>query len=340
MFNQGRRIMKLARVIIALFMGLCLVLALGQPALAGLRVVGAKIEAEVSPGSSNAYEMNVGNTSDAPMDIVVEVRGYATSATNSFIALEPEKDTSQYSARKFLTASPSSFHLEPGESQDIVVTAKIPADVGDGGRYAIVFIHTMPSGTGTATITAIAARVLLTIKGSNLIHDSEVTPVSLGDIIPGEPLQRLVTITNNGNHHYKPYIQGTLRKGDKILATASIKDDWPIIPGYSRQFQLNFVGEASIPAGEYKVNIEVKDESGNLVTEGTFPVEFTEKQEVLPPEKAPLPPEPSTAAPLITALLPPSTAINWPVIVGAIAAVVIVGLLIVIFLLLRRKRAH
>jgi len=318
---------------IGLVLTICLLFALASPALAGgLTVSGAKIDALVSPANDYSYTMKVENTSDAPMDIGVEVKGYGTSSDSVFIALEPAEDNLPYTARELLAVSTDSFHLEPGDSQVITVTAKIPSAIGDGGRYAIIFIHTTPAkGVMVATISAVAARVLLTIDGSNLIHDSELTSL---DMKEAEPLEALVTVINKGNHHYKPHVRGILKKGDKVLATASMDDGWPMIPGYSRQFKLTFVSTERVPADKYEVDIEVTDDSGNLVAQHTS--SFEVKEPYIPPPSSAAPPEQATTAPA-----PPVTpaVINWTAIGGAVAAVIIVGLLIVIFLLLRRRRA-
>ncbi len=318
--------------IIGIVLAVSLLLLVASPALAGgLTVHGGKIETSVSPGNDYSYTMRVENTSDAPMDIGVEVKGYGISANRDFIVLESEQDKSPYTAGELLAVSHDSFHLEPGDSQVITVTAEIPSAIGDGGRYAIIFIHTTPAkGEMVATISAIAARVLLTIDGSNLIHDSEVTSL---DMKPLGPFEALVTVANKGNHHYKPHVRGILRKGDKILATASTDADWPLIPGYSRQFNLSFVGDEPMPADDYEVDIEVRDDSGNLVAQHTS--SFTVEKPYVPPPSA-APPEQATTAPS-----PPAkqAGTNWTAIGGAVAAVIIVGLLIVIFLLLRRRRA-
>ena len=43
----------------------------------GLAVYGGKIEADVVPGNDYSYSIDVGNNSDAPMRIQVQVKGYA-----------------------------------------------------------------------------------------------------------------------------------------------------------------------------------------------------------------------------------------------------------------------
>ncbi len=268
-------------------------LAFSSPVSAdGLTVFSGKIETSVTPGTNNAYTMEVANTSSAPMDIGVEVKGYGMSADQDFIALEPKDDSNPYSALALLDVSPATFHLEPGKSQVITITSKVPAGIGNGGRYAIVFIHTAATGNGTVgVISAVAARVLLTVSGSKLDTASQITQVSLVKSAPLQPAGLTVTVANNGNHHFKPQIQATVRNGNTVVATTPVvAPGWPIIPGYARQFKLDLTGASPLAAGNYQVDIEVKDETGNLITKGTFPLELTDKQEIAPPLATTSPP--------------------------------------------------
>ena len=88
----------------------------------------------------------------------------------------------------------------------------------------------------------------------------------------------LVTVNDSGNYYVKPQVAATLMDGSKIIATGSVDTGWPIIPGYSRQYQVNFTGSGAIPAGKYQVAVNVKDGTGNLLTQGTYPVQFTTQQ--------------------------------------------------------------
>ncbi len=296
----------------SLVLALCLLPALSVPVSAGgLTVYGGKIETSVVPGSDNTYTMEVANTSDAPMEIGVEVKGYGMSPAQDFIALEPKDDSSLFSALALLDVSPATFHLEPGKSQVITINSKIPAGIGNGGRYAIVFIHTAATGGGTVgVVSAVAARVLLTVSGSKLDTTSQITQVSLVKSAPLQPAGVTVTVANNGNHHFKPQIQATVRNGNSVVATTSVvAPGWPIIPGYSRQFTLDLTGPVPLAAGTYQVDIEVKDESGNLITKGTFPLELTDKQEITPPVATISPPSTTLS---VTLTPTPSTAPTEP----------------------------
>jgi hypothetical protein len=304
----GGALLKLRAFVSLLFAtGLFVVCSLPVSA-GGLTVYSGKIESAVISGSNNTYTMEVANTSDAPMDIGVDIQGYGMSPTQDFIVLEPTNDQSPYSASSFLKVSPTGFHLEPGKSQIITVTANVPAGISNGGRYAIVYIHTAPTGNGVGVISAVAARVLLTIPGSNLDTTSQITGVTLIKSVAQQPAGISFTVANNGNYHFKPQIQATVRSGDKVVATTElVAPGWPIIPGYSRQFKLDLAGTSPLPAGMYQVDVEVKDESGALITKGTFPLELTEKQDVLAPITTSSPP---VLTPTATTTSPSSTTLT------------------------------
>jgi len=291
--------------------------------------------------------MEIANTSDAPMDIGVEIKGYGMSPTQDFISLPPKDDVSAYSALSLLNASPSTFHLEPGKSQVVTVTAIIAAGIGNGGRYAIVYIHTTATGSGVGVISAVAARVLLTISGSKLDTTSQIASADLVKSTAQQPAGISFTVGNNGNYHFKPKLKATVRNGTIVVATTDlVAPGWPIIPGYSRQFKLDLIGTSPLLPGTYQVEIEVKDESGILITKGTFPLSVTENQTLLPPatttpKTSTIPP--STLPTSTTITLSPSTTStveqnsrSFPALLAGIAAGAI--LLVIAMVAVGRKR--
>jgi hypothetical protein len=312
--------------IISLILALFGVLVVTYPVFAGgLTVYSGKIDDSVIPGNDYTYTMKVENTSDTPMDIGIEVKGYGMSGENTFVSLEKNDDITPYTARELLSVSPDSIHLEPGNSQDITVIAKIPTGIGDGGRYAIVLIHTIPKSGTVTTVSAIAARVLLTVDGSQLVHDSEILSV---ESIETEPLNMLMTVKNIGNHHYKPHIIGKLLDGDQVIATASSSDGWPIIPGFSRQYKLTFTSTEKIPAGNYETDIEVQDDLGNTLTH--YSSSFEVQELYTPPTNIPttIPqttPETTNEQPTVTKVVKKDSSINWGLIIGAGIGIILVS---------------
>ena len=322
------------KAFLAIFLALVVVVVLAAPVFAGVTVYNGKIEETVSPGRTYTYTMTVQNSADSPADFGVEVDGYGTSANQDFVMLSPANDTSPESAREMLTVTPTSFHLEANATQDLTVTATIPPGTGAGGRYAIVFIHTIAaSGQQVATVSAVAARVLLTVTGNTTDTTTQVTAVDPITAADNNTAGVLVMVTDNGNYYVKPQVQATLMNGSHVIATGAVNTGWPIIPGYSRQYQVNFTGQGTIPAGKYQVAVNVKDGSGNLLTHGAYPVQFTSKQVLQTITTT------SGAAPgasTITVVEKGGSTINWTIIVVAVIGGVIIIVLLVLVLQKRK----
>ena len=265
--------------LVGLAAALCLLLVLALPIFAGLRVTGPKIESTVAMGSETTYTMNIADTTDAPMDVAIQVKGYGDAQSGVDI-LDPEEDSSPYTARNFLSVSPDRVHLEPGESQDIVVTAKIPVEIDGGGRYAIIDIHTVPpEGSSFATVAAVAARVLLTIEGSDLIKSAEISEIQLAESESAEPLEMMAIVKNTGNYHFNISATGSVKnEHGKVVATSSpLQTQFPLIPTYSRQISFPLKASESLPAGKYQLELEVRADDGTLIAQETGQIELGEQ---------------------------------------------------------------
>jgi len=312
--------------LISLTLALCLLLSFSLPVFAGLRVAGAKIEATVASGSETTYKMNVADTSNAPMDIAIEVKGYGDTHSQVNI-LDPEEDNSPYTARDFLSVSPNRFQLEPGESQDVTVTASIPDEIGDGGRYAIIYIRTIPpEGSSFATAVAVAAVVLLTIEGSNLIKSGEISQIQLGEADSGQHLEISAMLKNTGNYHYRISATGNIKnERGKVVATSLPQpSQFPLVPTYSRQIEIPFGAKESLPPGKYQVEIDVTTDDGTPVAQETGVFQLGETWE---PSSEGEPPSQED--------LPAGRSINWAL-TGAIAGGIMV-LAMAIYIVRRRR---
>jgi hypothetical protein len=259
----------------------------------GLTVLGGRIESPVEPGKSYSYNMRVENTSDEPMDIAIEVAGYGTSGTSDFIPLEPAKDTSSCSARGLISVTPASFSLTPGSGQDIVAQAIMPSGLPDGGKYAIIFIHTVPGSGAVTTVKAVAARVMLTNAGSALNETSAVSGLRWS---PQSPLDVSFTLSNAGNHHFKPHIAASLTSSGTVVARASFDAQWPLVPGYGRDFSLRLEPSAPLPPGEYQSRITVTNDAGAVVCERVENLSIAATAAAGAPDAAPKPNSPAVAA--------------------------------------------
>ncbi|MCX6677135.1 MAG: hypothetical protein NTU95_04220 [Methanothrix sp.] len=237
----------------------------------GLTVKGAIIEMNVTPGEHISKEIKVQTSnSDSPMDILIDVMGYGQSPRGGSKEIPPEKDTSPYTARPFLNVTPAGVHIDPGQQESVMLTGDIPQDVGAGGRYAIVNIHSKPQGKGTVGVSlAINVPVRLTIGGTEQIRKGEITDIKLEEPISGRQQNVTLSFKNTGNYHYFVKVDASLTDKDGILqATASAPLSFSsVIPTSTRAIEFSFLPVTALKAGTYKVNAAAKLEDGTVLAE-------------------------------------------------------------------------
>jgi hypothetical protein len=244
---------------------LCLICA---APVSGIKVIGSKYMNSLSPGDTVVHTMTVSSSSnDPPMDMSVDVLGFGQTIQKSYTSLSPEKDTSPFSARNFITLSSSSFHLNPGESKAIEATISVPSSVGDGGRYALITIHNAPIGNGsTPIVTSISVPVMITIGKSNLIQTGTISGVTVGDIVPGQPIRFTTTMKNTGNVHYyntQNIINITDSTGKEIASVATDPSPSAIIPTYTVNYDATLT--TPLPPGSYTAKSKVILQDGTVL---------------------------------------------------------------------------
>jgi len=241
----------------------------GVRASSALGVGGAIFNYEIAPGGHISHEMVVSiDRNDPPIDIEVEVVGFGQLLDGGNMELKKELDMSPYSARTFLNVSPTSFHLKPGESQKVLLEGYVPANVGDGGRYAIVYLHSLPQGEGKiGVILAIDVPVLLTIQESPKIYNGEITNITLEKPVSGKSINVSIIYKNTGNYHYKALAEVLLMdEADNVLSrNATPLTFSSIIPSCSRIFKLSLSPNDTLMPGTYYVNSIVKLDNGTIL---------------------------------------------------------------------------
>ncbi len=191
-----------------LFAELAFFLLLLMPTSFGLGVEGVIFEAEAAPGQHVEHEITVSlRNNEDPMDLQVDIQDWGQTLEGSNQEIE-EGAVADYSAKGFLKASPSGFRLEPGESQRVLVEGDIPEDVGPGGRYALISVHSLPlvgadegSEGNVGVAVAINALVRLTVSGTEPSRKGEITDMRTED--PSNERQNIsLTFKNTGNYHF------------------------------------------------------------------------------------------------------------------------------------------
>ncbi|MGA7728123.1 MAG: hypothetical protein WCA62_04635, partial [Dehalococcoidales bacterium] len=193
---------------------------------------------------------------------------------------------------------------------------QVPQNVGDGGRYAMINISEQSAnGSGVQTVAAVDVQVALTIKGSQLIHTGKITGLS-ASVVTGQPINILTDFQNTGNHHFDVQGEVTIKnaKGQTIGTIAIPLTTSSILPGTARQLKSTLTTKSRLAPGTYTIDSKIMLEDGTLLDETTNTFGLT------------------------TQYVPPtSSGINW-VMIGIIAAAVIIFGVIAVYILRSRRR--
>jgi hypothetical protein len=255
-----------------LLMAAILLLALA-PISSGLGVEGVIFDVEAAPGQHVSHEITASlRENEGPMDLQVDVLDWGQSLDGSNHELEMGMVACR-SAKDFLRASPDRIHLEPGESQKILVEGDVPADVGPGGRYALISVHSLASGDeaegsdGTVGVAvAINALVRLTVSGTELQRVGEIVELSTGG--PSNVRNQNISLIfkNTGNYHYKAQAEAALKDNQgNTLASSQSPLSSNIIPCASRIFRVPLMAEGDLLPGTYSIIAAVKQEDGSIL---------------------------------------------------------------------------
>jgi hypothetical protein len=245
-----------------------------SPAIATLNIVGSKFMGDVAPGQTVSFPMTLSVAStDSAADLELSVLGFANGPDGRYLGLDPAQDTSQYTARPWITLDKTAVHIAPGQQQIITATITVPSNAGAGGRYALINIHTKPLGGGAvALVTAINVPVMVTLKGTQSTETGTIDSISVGDIVQGKPVTITTTFVNTGNHDFygvKNEITVTDASGKSVAQASSVPLISTIIPGG----KVNFVTtiNADLTPGTYTVASRMIHSSGTVLATKSTP---------------------------------------------------------------------
>ena len=181
---------------------------------------------------------------------------------------------------------PSSFHLDPGQSQDITAIVTVPQNVGSGGYFALINIAEPPTTTSdsnVAIVYSVGVPVFLTIKGSQLNQTGTITGITAGTITNGQPINITTTFQNTGNIYFKVEGQTTITNDQGVtLDTIPMPlTNSSIIPGMSRNLDAVYTPSGSLSPGTYTIRSLVMSSDSILLDKSTGT--FTIKAPYVPP---------------------------------------------------------
>jgi hypothetical protein len=230
----------------------------------------------VAPGGSRTMNLSVG--SGLGTHVGVEVRGLGQAVEGRFLAREADADSSPYSAREFLSVAPSEFYLEPGQRRRVEVSVNAPDDVGWGGRYAVIYVYTRPpEGEESVGVSAaIAVSVILTIEGSEVAREGELTEISVSDGDPFLPLEVAAVFSNRGNYHYRVSGLATLldQEGREVAQSPIPRTAASVVPSFAQRLETSLSPAGRWEPGAYLLQVDVFTDDGRLVASRNHQVEI------------------------------------------------------------------
>jgi len=267
----------------ALALASLLLIALCISSVSAIGVMGAKYMNSIAPGKTDVHNITISlSADDKATDVQIDVLGFGQTPRQNYITLEPAEDLSPYSARTFITLSQSTVHLEPGKSQTVTATIKVPQDVGSGGRYALISVHGAAK-IGEFIATGVTIPVIITVSGTTPTVTGSIETVDMGKVILGQPITITTTLKNTGNYHYyntKNNITIKDVNGNLVCDYSTNPSIFAIIPG-NTVIYIATPEIQNLPVGTYTVNSKVIQESGTVLDEKS--TTFEVKTNYVPP---------------------------------------------------------
>jgi P pilus assembly chaperone PapD len=241
---------------------------------------GGAFKADAAPGEHLSHNLKISPSpgETTPLNLTVDVLDWYQDPNALNVGVKENPDIEPYSARKFLSVSPKNFSISPGTSQQIEIEGKMPS--GNGGRYAMIFVHTVPTrakgSQGVAISYGIYTQVLLTISGSKLIKNGEIEDLSLVEPISRKQQNITAIFRNTGNYHYKINASALLEdERGNILATASPVIRQSIIPTAEREIDFSIIPKISLKPGTYTVEAKFMLDDGTVLATGNTTFQLT-----------------------------------------------------------------
>jgi hypothetical protein len=180
-----------------------------------------------------------------------------------------EFTTVNRSCGDWITASPRSFRIEPGEAQSITFQMAVPEGDMSGMYWAMIFVQAAPrpeqrEGATILAIERFGVKVYETIPGTSILSGEIRSVRKIND----HPLTLEVVFANTGNVQLRPTGTVTvINQMGEAVRTLSIRE-FPLLPGKEQVLSVVDGDSSSLPAGIYRALVTI-DYGGDSLAGGT-----------------------------------------------------------------------
>jgi hypothetical protein len=161
----------------------------------------------------------------------------------------------------------------------VKLTIRVPRDVGEGTRYAIVKVTGDPvpgEGGNVGAAVALGVTTLVEIANTSRTRAGVIQDLAVGETPPGAPIGLSARLRNTGNTHYgaPPFVvhaSAQLRNGGgtMLATTRSILEGNSVVPTFERDFDLSLAPIQALAPGRYQVDVEVRLDDGTVLDRAT-----------------------------------------------------------------------
>jgi hypothetical protein len=239
-----------------------------------LSVQPSLIDVTAKPGTTVTAKMTV--RAAAKLSVTISPLGLGQGTDGNMTSIPADLDTGGFSARTMVTSSPESLQMQPGDQVTVNVAITVPANVGQGSRYAILNITGLPpSPTGSANVgfgVQLGVSAIVHISDTPQVKAGEIKGITIGQSLPGQALPVLAPFLNTGNTHYgaipNEFVATAILQdasGAQIGSATANGNNVSILPSYIRDLNLAMVPTKALVDGA-KYHLEV----GVGLKDGTF----------------------------------------------------------------------
>lgn len=254
-------------------LGVAVLLLASASIISGFDISGGVIDKAIPPGGHISHEVTITATdSDVPSNLSSEVKGIIVSLDGSTTSTSADKDDYSYSARSFLSVSPTSFQLEPGDSQTVLLEGDIPDDIGPGTRYAILSILSTPisdsgKGASTTVLGQVNLPIIIDIQGTDQIRTGDISDLKLEEPSSANNQKLSLIFENTGNTQFRAMVKADLldENGNVTYSTSGPLSVAAILPGTSRLFEFAITPDEELEPGSYAINATITLQDGSVL---------------------------------------------------------------------------
>jgi hypothetical protein len=167
-----------------------------------------------------------------------------------------------HSAASWVRVNPAEVMAQPGATEVVRFTVTVPAGTAAGGYRAAIMFEFGPGGAEGV----ISKGVMFKSRVATLLYVTAGTPKPLVDLVdvqprqtPGQPTVVVALLKNAGQVHTRTRGQMLIYDKAGTVVRRIAVPDVPVLPESERELVVAMAeqGQASLPAGEYRVELRI-----------------------------------------------------------------------------------